>query len=104
MATHPLWRAYDVPSEEEIAAARVAAHVPEVIEVVPPDPTWPARYDEVRALVQEALGERVLAIEHVGSTSVPEMAAKPVIDVSVTVADTECEEDYLRPWSRSASC
>ncbi|WP_244928385.1 GrpB family protein [Nocardioides sp. W7] len=95
MDTHPLWRPYDVPSEEQVAAARVRTHVPERVEVVPPDPAWPAAYDEVRRLVGRALGERVLAIEHVGSTSVPGLHAKPFIDVDLTVADTEREADYL---------
>lgn len=95
METHPLWRPYDVPTDEQIAAARVQAHVPEPVVVVPPDPEWPAAYDAVRARVVDALGERALAIEHVGSTSVPGLHAKPVIDVDLTVADSAREEDWL---------
>lgn len=95
MHTHPLWRAYEVPTAEEIAAARVRAHVPERIEVVPPDPSWPAQFEQVRALVRNALGERALEIQHVGSTSVAGLPAKPVIDVDVIVADSGREDDYL---------
>lgn len=95
MDTHPLWRPYDVPSAEQIAAARVGTRIPEQVEVVPPDPGWPASYDALRRRVEEALGERVLAIEHVGSTAVPGLHAKPVIDIDLTVADSAREEDYL---------
>ena len=56
------------------------------IEVVPYDPAWPARFGAVRAALRTAVdGVPVLAIEHVGSTSVPGLAAKPVIDVDVVV-------------------
>jgi GrpB-like predicted nucleotidyltransferase (UPF0157 family) len=95
MDTHPLWRPYHLPTDEEIAAARVQTHVPETVEVVPPDPAWPAAYDEVRARVVDALGERVRAIEHVGSTSVAGLHAKPVIDVDLSVADSAREDDWL---------
>ena len=66
------------------------------VEVVPYDPAWPARYEQVAALVRDALGDRALAVEHVGSTSVPGLAAKPVIDVDLTVADSSDETSYLR--------
>jgi GrpB-like predicted nucleotidyltransferase (UPF0157 family) len=56
------------------------------IEVVPYDPAWPARFEQLRALLAPALGEVAVAIEHVGSTSVPGLAAKPVIDIDVVVA------------------
>lgn len=49
------------------------------------DPTWAARYAEEHTVLQAALGDRVLAIEHVGSTSVAGLAAKPVLDIAVVV-------------------
>ena len=56
------------------------------IQVVPYDPAWPARFREIRRALGSALeGVPVVAIEHVGSTSVPGLAAKPVIDVDVVV-------------------
>ncbi len=56
------------------------------IEVVPYDPVWPARFLEIRAALRTALdGIPVVTIEHVGSTAVPGLAAKPVIDVDVVV-------------------
>jgi GrpB-like predicted nucleotidyltransferase (UPF0157 family) len=93
--THPLWQPYEPPTDEEIAQARVAPVLPAPVEVVPPDPGWPDEFERVRAQVLEALGERVLSIEHVGSTSVPGLWAKPVIDVDVTVADSGDEASYL---------
>jgi GrpB-like predicted nucleotidyltransferase (UPF0157 family) len=47
------------------------------------DPDWPARYEALRALIAPALGELAAAIEHVGSTAVPGLAAKPTIDLVV---------------------
>ena len=68
---------------------------PGPVEVVPYDPDWPARYEQVAERVGAALGDRVLGLEHVGSTSVPGLAAKPVIDVDLTVADSSDEDAYL---------
>jgi GrpB-like predicted nucleotidyltransferase (UPF0157 family) len=47
------------------------------------DPEWPARYAALRAPVADVLGELAAQIEHVGSTSVPELAAKPTIDIVI---------------------
>ncbi|HTV50364.1 MAG TPA: GrpB family protein [Steroidobacteraceae bacterium] len=49
------------------------------------DPAWPARFQAIAAVVWEALGDVVQRIEHVGSTAVPGLAAKPIIDVDVVV-------------------
>ena len=96
MATHPLWRQYELPSDEDIAAARVnAPQRSEQIEVVDPDPRWPETYAALAGRVRDALGTRVLAIEHVGSTAVPGLAAKPVIDIDLTVADSADERAYV---------
>ena len=65
------------------------------IDVAGPDPAWPRQYDDLAGRIREALGWRVLQLEHVGSTSVPGLAAKPVIDIDLTVADPGRERDYL---------
>ncbi len=49
------------------------------------DPTWPVRFDAERARVRAALGPRAIRIEHIGSTAVPGLSAKPIVDVLVTV-------------------
>ncbi|HXD60171.1 MAG TPA: GrpB family protein, partial [Thermoleophilaceae bacterium] len=53
------------------------------------DPAWPERYERERERIAAALGPAALRIEHIGSTSVPGLAAKPIVDVLVTVADPE---------------
>jgi GrpB-like predicted nucleotidyltransferase (UPF0157 family) len=65
------------------------------IEVIEPDPGWPQRYEELAGRIREALGERALRLEHVGSTSVPGLPAKPIIDIDLTVADSDREQDYV---------
>ena len=57
-----------------------------MIEVVAYDERWPEHFERLRDRIAPALGDIVLAIEHVGSTSVPGLWAKPVIDIDVIVA------------------
>jgi len=59
------------------------------------DPDWAARYLEHRRRIGEALDAVDVDIEHIGSTSVPGLAAKPIIDIVVAVGDITAEEDYL---------
>ena len=65
------------------------------IEIADPDPAWPRRYDDLASRIREVLGWRVLQLEHVGSTSVPGLPAKPIIDIDLTVADPDREQDYV---------
>ena len=65
------------------------------IEVTDPDPAWPRQYADLARRIREALGWRALRLEHVGSTSVPGLPAKPIIDIDLTVADPERENDYV---------
>lgn len=58
------------------------------------DAGWPAAFEGVRARIVGALAEGALSIEHVGSTAVPDLAAKPVIDVALEVADSTDEGAY----------
>lgn len=66
-----------------------------VVEVVDADPRWADDFAAVAAMVAGALGPRAIRIEHVGSTSVAGLPAKPVIDVDLIVADTEREDGYV---------
>ena len=77
-------------------AGTIWRHLHGGIVVSPYDPAWPARYEAEQARVAEALGDLVLEIHHVGSTAVPGLAAKPVIDLMVAVHD-------LRPSAFYAS-
>ena len=61
------------------------------------DPEWPEAYTEQERRIRAALGPAAVQIEHIGSTSVPGLAAKPVIDVLITVEDITAEESYLAP-------
>ena len=59
------------------------------------DPEWPAQFERERIRIAGALGERALTIEHVGSTSVPGLAAKPRIDILLVVHDSADEPAYV---------
>ncbi|CAN5605961.1 GrpB family protein [soil metagenome] len=59
------------------------------------DPEWTQAYVEHERRIRTALGSAAVQIEHIGSTSVNGLAAKPIIDVLVTVQDITAEEDYL---------
>lgn len=58
------------------------------------DPAWPERYEREAARIAGALGERAVTLEHVGSTSVPGLAAKPIIDIVLEVRDSAAEIAY----------
>lgn len=59
------------------------------------DPAWPARFVQLAGRVRSALGDVALALEHIGSTSVPGLAAKPIVDVLLVVADVDDEPAYV---------
>lgn len=65
------------------------------IVIVDYDSGWPERFEVERANIAAALGPRALAIEHIGSTSVPGLAAKPIIDICVVVPDSSDEASYV---------
>ncbi|MCD9197346.1 GrpB family protein [Aeromicrobium wangtongii] len=65
------------------------------IVIADPDPAWAQRYERERRRIVAALGDRVLRVDHIGSTSVPGLAAKPVIDIDLSVADPDDEAAYV---------
>ena len=58
-----------------------------MVTIVEPDPRWPEEFDRIATEIRDVAGERFERVDHIGSTSVPGLAAKDVIDVQVTVAD-----------------
>jgi hypothetical protein len=66
--------------------------VGDLITIVGYDPTWPDRYAAQQVALRAALGRTAIRIEHIGSTSVPGLAAKPIIDVQVSVTDLTDED------------
>ena len=56
------------------------------ITVVDYDPSWPSKFETLKSRVLHALGSLAVSVEHVGSTSIPGLAAKPIIDMDVVVA------------------
>jgi len=65
------------------------------------DAAWPELFEREAKRVRDALGERVLLLEHVGSTSVPGLAAKPRIDMVMAVVDSSDEAAYVPPMERA---
>lgn len=63
--------------------------------IVPADPAWPQIYERIAVLVRAALGTEAIELDHIGSTAVPGLPAKPVIDIDLTVPDSADEDAYV---------
>jgi GrpB-like predicted nucleotidyltransferase (UPF0157 family) len=70
------------------------------IEIVSYDTAWPRRFRELGGSLRSALGDVAVRIDHIGSTSVPGLAAKPIIDVQVSVLSFQPVEAFKRPLER----
>lgn len=66
------------------------------VTIVAYDPSWPELYETERQRIVNALGSRVLSLDHVGSTAVPGLAAKPIIDIMLVVEDCANDDAYLQ--------
>jgi GrpB-like predicted nucleotidyltransferase (UPF0157 family) len=87
---------FDNSPSPEWADGWVPGAVPATdIQIVDPDPAWPWQYNDLADLIRQALGWRALQLEHVGSTSVPGLPTKPIIDIDLIVADPNREQDYV---------
>ena len=84
-------------TEEYLASATIGAREPldDRIELVPYDPEWPSMFSSAAGKVRAALSDRALLIEHVGSTAVPGLSAKPIIDMVLAVAYSSDEAAYV---------
>ena len=86
-------------SEEELQAIHIGGMTPLTgpIQIDDYNPVWPALFEREAARIRAALGDRVVLLEHVGSTSVPGLAAKPRIDILLVVPNSADEPSYVPP-------
>lgn len=68
-----------------------------IIELFPHDESWHQLFAEEKAKLEEAIGEQVLAIEHVGSTSICGILAKPVLDIAVAIEKYSDGDECIKP-------
>lgn len=71
------------------------------IVVVPYDPAWPERFEAEKRRIVAALGPVARRVDHIGSTSVPGLAAKPIVDIDLSVPDPDDEAAYLPALERA---
>lgn len=84
-------------TEEQLQAITIGELAPLTgpIQIIDYDPQWPRLFEYEAERIRTALGDRVLLLEHVGSTSVPGLAAKPRIDILLAVQDSSNEPAYV---------
>ena len=74
-------------TEDQIVAATVGKRQPfnSTVYLAPCDPAWPSLFNRLKKQIREALGDKILLLAHVGSTAVPGLSAKPIIDMVLVV-------------------
>ena len=86
------------PHSDDAIRAFTIGELPEhnaTIHLAEYDPEWPKLFEREAERIRATLAERALRIEHVGSTSVPGLPAKPVIDIDLVVLDSSDEDTYV---------
>ena len=66
------------------------------VEVVPYDETWPVAFEKIKTEIENAVGDLIVGIEHVGSTSVKGLSAKPIIDIDIIIKDYSIFDAVVR--------
>jgi dephospho-CoA kinase len=85
-----LWEDRILPFAHNVQVGRTVSPKPAL---VPYDPTWPAQAERIIKRIQTACGAKTLRVDHIGSTAVPGLEAKDVIDVQVTVASLDVADE-----------
>ena len=82
------------------AAQQIWDNLHEAVEIVPYSAAWADQFEAERQLVEQVLGDKALRIEHIGSTSIPGLSAKPIIDILVSIARLEDAWKCIAPLAR----
>jgi GrpB-like predicted nucleotidyltransferase (UPF0157 family) len=94
----PLPDPTDVAAYDKLLAKSVVGELQPLaapIEIRDYDPAWPELYEREAGRIRDALGTRIVRLEHAGSTSVPTLPAKPIIDIVLEVPDSGDEPAYV---------
>lgn len=83
--------------DAELDAVLIGGREMRPIVIVDYDNEWPHRFEELALQVKDALGNEALSVEHIGSTAVPGLAAKPIVDMLLVVHDVTDEGAYVTP-------
>lgn len=84
-------------AEAHLDAVLIGGRERREIVLVDYDPEWPERFGRLTQFIRHAVGSKALSVEHIGSTAVPGLAAKPIIDILLTVHDVADEAGYVAP-------
>lgn len=89
-------------TDDELLAVTVGERLPlnGTIYLATYNPAWPSLFARLATAIHKVLGGKVLALEHVGSTAVPGLPAKPIIDILLAVADSRDEPAYVDPLEK----
>ena len=82
-------------ADASLDAVLIGGREERAIVIVDYDPSRAQRFEAVAQTIRDAAGEKAVSVEHIGSTAVPGLAAKPIIDVLLTVTDVEDEAAYV---------
>ncbi|WP_019424137.1 GrpB family protein [Paenibacillus sp. OSY-SE] len=67
------------------------------VQIMPYQTQWPAQFERIAAPIRRSLQDIAVRVEHIGSTSIPGCAAKPIIDIQISVTDLQSLEGYVHP-------
>jgi GrpB-like predicted nucleotidyltransferase (UPF0157 family) len=85
----------DEDHDKYLDSVLIGGREPAAIVIADYDSAWPERFADLQVRVKQALGAEALSVEHIGSTSVPGLAAKPIIDMLLTVRSVDDEAEYV---------
>jgi GrpB-like predicted nucleotidyltransferase (UPF0157 family) len=85
----------DEARDTYLEAVLIGGREPVAITIVDYDEGWPRHFVGIAEQIRRALGRKALTVEHIGSTAVPGLPAKPIIDVLLTVAEVDDETAYV---------
>jgi GrpB-like predicted nucleotidyltransferase (UPF0157 family) len=68
-------------------------------EVIDYDPKWVEKYEEESEMIKTLFGNKIISFEHIGSTSIPGLASKPIIDMAFSISSWKDVEDLIKPLS-----
>jgi GrpB-like predicted nucleotidyltransferase (UPF0157 family) len=83
------------PLEEQLREVLIGDVEPRAIVIADYDPAWAERFRREEVKIRKVLGETALAVEHIGSTSVRGLAAKPIVDILLVVEESGDEDSYM---------